>query len=111
MGYCIYLIDRENSITEKMLDKVVEKLPARLMGVIGSKQETFWSLATDVSLRKNSRGVQYVKVSGSFSASGKWALDMTLYLQQLLQKEGLEIEVCSDDFGYENKELEAWMEN
>jgi hypothetical protein len=113
MGYSISIIDRSKSITEKVLDITIKQLPKRLSSkgetMPSSKQSWGWSLRTDVSLRKNQNGIEYVNVSGSFGGSGEWALDMVVALQQLLQRQGYQIEIFSTDFGFCNKVLYAWM--
>ena len=111
MGYSIYLIDREKSITTEVVDEIIKQLPNRLLGFgSGSKQSGGWKLVTDLSIREKTKQ-NYLIVSGSFSVSGKWALDMVVAFQQLLQRKGYKIEIFSTDFGFCNKELYEWMEN
>lgn len=110
MGYSIDLIDREKSIDEKTVDKIIKKLPKRLLGHFGgSKEQWGWSLRTDLKLDENKNGIKYLSVSGSFGGSGEWALDMVVALQQLLQREGHKIEIFSTDFGFCNKKLYTWL--
>lgn len=114
MGYSINLIDRTKSITEEIFNNTVKQLPKRLLfkfddsKLEGSKQDWGWSVRTDLSLIDN-KGINYISVSGSFGISGKWALDMVISLQQLLQRQGYKIEIFSTDFGFSNKELYEWM--
>ena len=113
MGYSIYLIDKNKSITEELVNELIPLLPKRLAHVYNGavhKQSWGWSLVTDLSINKNNtKNISYLVISGSFGISGKWALDMVVSFQQLLQRKGFIIEIYSSDFGFCNKKLYKWL--
>lgn len=112
MGYSIYLVDKEKPITEDILDEIVmsDSFPDRLKGPIFSKQGWGWLTRCDLTIREKDN-ISFLNVSGSFGISGKWATDMVVVLQQMLQKRGHKIEIYSSgyDFAFENKEIEEWL--
>jgi hypothetical protein len=105
MGYSIDLIDRNKSITQEVLDDCVKQLPTRLF-VDGKDRKHLW---TDIRICENPKKISFLCISGSFSISGEWALDMTVSFQQILRRKGYDIEIFSHDFGYVNIELYKWM--
>ena len=109
MGYSIYLVDKNKSITDDTLKDVIENLPKRLHGVFPSQQNWGWSLITDITSSEKNK-IKYVCVSGSYGTSGKWALDMALNLQQKLQEKGFYIEIYSEDFGFTNPNVSDWLD-
>ena len=113
MGFRLHLVDRNKSITKEIVKHIIEnEMPKRLKGVFPSEQDWGWSLVNDLTVEHNKENnISYLDVSGSFSVSGQWALDMVLFFQQALQKRGFHIEVESEDFGFRNLEIYEWLGN
>lgn len=109
MGYTIHLIDRRRSITREVILEAFKLLPERLLGEWPTEQDWGWSYVTDIAVYENPDGYKYVTVFGSFSISGKRALDMVVSLQQILQHMGFQIEIFSIDFGFVNRRLYQWL--
>ena len=109
MSYVISLIDRNRSITREIVRKAIEMLPERLKSDWPTEHDTGWSLIADVSISTNPDGIDYLVISGSESVSGRYSLDITLAMQQILQHLGFRIDIFSFSFGYINRQLYIWL--
>jgi hypothetical protein len=105
MGYLISIIDKNKSITQEIINECVKELPSRLF--FDGKSRTY--LKTNFDIHNSETNIRYLNISGSFTMSGDWALDMTLAMMLLLQNRGYNIKIYSLDFGFINRDLYEWL--
>ena len=102
MGYSFYLISKEKRITNEDYAIALQNLsPFNSKGMAGM-------MPCDVSHDKTKH---YIRVSGSFGVSGKYAEGFVLNLLMNLLDLGYKPKVISRDWEYGSDEDWAWLES
>jgi len=100
MGYSFYLISKEKEISQEDFDIAISKLSDfNRLGFIGRPP-------CDLDFQGH-----YVRISGSFSMSGKYAEGFILNLLMCLLDLNYKPRIISRDWGYGTKEDWDWLDN
>jgi hypothetical protein len=101
MGYSFYLISRNKDIKKEDYKKALDNLSEF------NKQGLAGRMPCDVFLQDDGK---YIRVSGSFGVSGKYAEGFVLNLLMILLDLGYKPRVLSRDWKYGTDEDFQWLE-
>lgn len=100
MGYSFYIISKEKEISPEDFASVINSLSDfNKWGVMGSHP-------CDIDFKD-----KYIRISGSFSLSGRYAEGFVLNILMLLLDLGYKPKVISKDWEYGTEEDFEWLEN
>lgn len=102
MGYSFYLISKEKQITYEDYETAIQKLSSfNLTGFLGRP-------VCDIAIDNDN---YYIRISGSFTISGKYVEGFVLNLLMNLLDLGYKPKVLSRDWNYGSDDDWEWLDN